>query len=112
MDIAKLRKQTAAACAAVAASRAATSAALDAEFNNSPLKEYIDRRIQEAANKGKSELSLNFFDIKERALGNRYGGPTLGAAIYHYSNEGFLVYSKSWLSPNGYGNTSLIISWM
>ena len=104
MDITKLRKQTAA--------HAVKDVALDTEFNNSPLKKYIDRKIQEAANKGKSELSLNFFDIKERVLGKKYSGPTLDAVIRHYSNEGFLAYSKSWLSQNGDGNTSLIISWM
>ena len=105
MDIIKLRKQTAAA-------RASKDAVLDSEFNNSPLKEYIDHLIQEAANNGESELSLNFFDIKERVLGERYGGPALGAAVRHYSNEGFSTYVKSWLSPNGYGSTSLVISWM
>ena len=105
MDIIKLRKQTAAA-------RASKDAVLDAEFNNSLLKEYIDYCIQEVANNGESELSLNFFDIKERVLGERYGGPTLRAAIRHYSNEGFSAYIKSWLSPNGHDNMSLIISWM
>ena len=105
MDIIKLREQTAAA-------RASKDSVLDAEFNNSPLKEYIDRRIQEVANNGESELSLNFFDIKERVLGERYGGPTIGSAVRHYSNEGFSTYSKSWLSQNDNFNTSLIISWM
>ena len=91
MDIAKLRKQTAAACAAVAASRAATAAALDAEFNNSPLKEYIDCRIQEAANKGKSELSLNFFDIKERER------LAIGTVVLHSARQFITTRTKaSW----------------
>ena len=104
MDITKLRNQTAAA-------RASKEALEEAEFLASPLKDFFDRKIQEAANKGKSELSLNFYYIKERELGDKYDGPTLAAVIRHYRNGGFLAYSKNWLSPNGYGNTNIVISW-
>ena len=104
MDITELRNKTAAA-------RASKEAREEAEFLASPLKEFLDRRIKEAAAEGKSELSLNFYYIKERVLGNKYRGATIDAVIRHYRNGDFLVYSKSWLSPNGYGNTSLIISW-
>ena len=104
MDITKLRNQTAAA-------RASKEALEEAEFLASPLKDFFDRRIQKAANEGKSELSLNFYYIKERELGNEYDGPTIDAVIRHYLSEGFVAYSKSWLSPNGYGNTAIVISW-
>ena len=104
MDITKLRNQTAAA-------RASKEEFEEAEFLASPLKEFFDRRIQEAADEGKSELSLNFYYIKERELGNKYDGPTLAAVIRHYLSEGFIAWHESWLSPNGYGNTSIVISW-
>lgn len=105
MDITKIREQTAAA-------RAFKEELEKVEFLYSPLKELFDRRIQKAASKGKGELSLNFFDIKERVLGERYGGPTIDTVIRHYSNEGFDVRKENLLSPNGSGNMSLIISWM
>ena len=104
MDITKLRNQTAAA-------RASKEELEEAEFLASPLKDFFDRRIQEAANEGKSELSLNFYYIKERELGNKYNGPTLAAVIRHYLSEGFITWHKSWLSPNGYGNTNIVIAW-
>lgn len=104
MDITELRNQTTAA-------RAAKEAREEAEFLASPLKEFLDRRIKGAAAEGKSEVSLNFYYIKERVLGNKYHGTTIDAVIRHYRNGDFLVYSKSWLSPNGYCNTSLVISW-
>ena len=104
MDITKLRNQTAAA-------RASKEALEEAEFLASPLKDFFDRRIQEAANEGKSELSLNFYYIKERELGDKYDGPTIDAVIRHYFSEGFTAWHESWLSPTGYGNTSIIISW-
>ena len=105
MDITKLRNQTAAA-------RASKEELEEAEFLASPLKDFLDRRIKEVVAEGKSELSINFYYIKERELGDKYSGPTIDAVIRHYRNGGFLAYSKNWLSPNGSGNTSLIISWM
>ena len=104
MDITELRNLTAAA-------RASKEAREEAEFVASPLKAFFDRRIKEVAAEGKSELSLNFYYIKERELGYKYDGPTIDAVIRHYRNGGFLAYSKNWLSPNGSGNTSIIISW-
>ena len=104
MNIYELRKQTYAA-------RAAKAAALDVEFNASPLKKYIDRRIKEAAANGEIELSLNFYYTKQQVFGDEYDGPTLDTVIRNYQNEGFVAYSKNWLSPNGYGNTALVISW-
>ena len=104
MDITEIRNQTVAA-------RASKEAREEAEFVASPLKEFLDRRIKEAAAEGKSELSLNFYYIKERELGDKYRGPTIDAVIRHYRNGDFLAYSKNWLSPNGYGNTALVISW-
>lgn len=104
MDITEIRNQTANA-------RAAKEAREEAEFMASPLKDCIDERIQKAVNEGESEVSLNFYYTKERVLGDKYDGPTIDAVIRHYSNEGFSARHESWLSPNGYGNTSLIISW-
>ena len=104
MDITELRNQTTTA-------RVAKEAREEAEFLASPLKEFLDRRIKEAAAEGKSEVSLNFYYIKERELGDKYSGPTIDAVIRHYRNGDFLAYSKNWLSPNGSGNTALIISW-
>ena len=104
MDITELRNLTAAA-------RASKEAREEAEFVASPLKAFFDRRIKEVAAEGKSELSLNFYYIKERELGDKYVGPTLGAVIRHYLSEGFAAWHESWLSPNGYGNTNIVISW-
>ena len=104
MDITKLRKQTAAA-------RASKEAREEIEFMTSPLKEFFDRRIKEAVNEGKSKLSLNFYYTKECVFGDRYNGPTIDAVIRHYSNEGFSAWHESWLSPNGCGNTNIVISW-
>ena len=104
MNIMELRKQTYAA-------RAAKAAALDTEFNASPLKKYIDRRIKEASKDGEIELSINFYYTKKQVFGDEYAGPTLDTVIRNYRNEGFVAYSKNWLSPNGYGNTALVISW-
>lgn len=104
MNIEELRKQPSAA-------RAAKIAALDTEFNASPLKKYIDRRIKEAAANGETELSLDFYYTKQQVFGDEYDGPTLDTVIRNYRNEGFVAYSKNWLSPNGYGNTAIVISW-
>ena len=104
MDITELRNKTAAA-------RASKEAREEAWFMASPLKEYIDQRIQEAANEGENKTSLNFYYSKKRVLGYEYSGPKIDAVIRHYKNEGFVAYSESWLSPNGYGNTALVISW-
>ena len=104
MDITEIRNQT-------AAVRASKEAREEAEFVASPLKDCIDDRIQKAANKGESEVSLNFYYLKQCVLGDTYNGPTIGAVIRHYSNEGFSARHESWFSPNGYGNTALVISW-
>lgn len=104
MDITNLRNQTANA-------RVSKENREEAEFMASPLKDYIDQRIQEAANEGENKTSLNFYYVKKRVLGDEYDGPTIGAVIRHYSNEGFSARHESWCSPNGYGNTALVISW-
>ena len=104
MDITKLRSQTATA-------RASKEAIEDAKFNDSPLRSYIDKLIEKASKNGKYKISPNFYCMKEDVLGEKYGGPSIDTAIKHYNHEGFHAYSESWCSPNGYGNTSLIISW-
>lgn len=104
MDITKLRSQTANA-------RASKEAIEDAEFNDSPLRSYIDKLIEKASKNGECEISPNYYYTKEIVLGKKYGGPSIDTAIRHYNHEGFRAYLKSWCSPNGYGNTSLIISW-
>ena len=104
MDITKLRSQTANA-------RASKEATEDAEFNDSPLRRYIDKLINEAAKNGEYKISPNYYCTKKDVLGEKYGGPSIDVAIRHYLREGFSAYEKSWCSPNGYGNTSLIISW-
>ena len=104
MDITTLRKQT-------AASRVSKEAREEAWFMASPLKEYIDQKIQEDANEGENKTSFDFYYIKKRVLGYEYSGPTIDAVIRHYRNEGFLAYSKTWLSPNGDENLAIVISW-
>ena len=104
MDIAKLRSQTASA-------RASKEATEDAKFNDSPLREYIDGLIEQASKRGESEITPNYYCMKERVLGEKYGGPSIDAVIRHYIHKGFDAYDKSWCSPNGYGNTSLVVSW-
>ena len=105
MDIEKLRSQTTKALAS-------KEALEDEEFNDSPLRRHYDRLIQEAASNGESKISSNFYYTKEDVLGKKYGGPSIGAAIRHYTHEGFNVHQEHWLSRNGYGNTNLVISWM
>lgn len=110
MDIAKLRSQTAMA-------RTSKKAIEDAEFNDSPIWQhplwwYIDKRIKKAAKIGKYEISLNYYYAKKQVLGDKHDGPSIETAIRHYSNEGFSVRKEYLLSPNGYGNMSLNISWM
>ena len=96
MNIIELRNKTIAA-------RAVKDAAADAEFNNSPLRKYIDQRIQEAADNGEGVLTLNFYYAKECALKLKYGGPTMAAALRHYQNEGFKALFE---------RKNIIISWM
>ena len=103
MDIAKLRSQTASA-------RASKEAIEDAEFNDSPLRHYIDKLIKEAAKNGKYEISPNYYYAKEFVFGYGYDGPSIDVAIRHYSNEGFSA-NQEHCSCNGYGVTLLIISW-
>lgn len=104
MDIAKLRKQTASA-------RASKEAIEDAEFNSSPLRRYIDKLIKTAAKNGEYQISPNYYYTKEDVLGSMSSGPSIDAVIRHYSREGFSAREEHWLSRNGDGNTSLIISW-
>lgn len=104
MDIAKLRRQTASA-------RASREAVEDAEFNSSRLRRHIDKLIKEAAKNGEYEISPNYYYTKEDVLGSMSGGPSIDAVIRHYSREGFSARQEHWLSRNGDGNTSLIISW-
>ena len=105
MDITKLREQTAAA-------RASKEKIEDAEFSTSLFRKYFDALIKEAAANGKSKISINFYRAKEHIFCERYCSPAIEAAIRHYSREGFYVRKENCLSPNGYGNTNLIISWM
>ena len=104
MNIEDLRKQTATA-------RASKEAIEDAKFDASPLREYIDGLITQASKRGDSKIGPNFYYTKQQILGDKYGGPSIETAIRHYLREGFHAYEESWCSPNGYGNTSLIISW-
>ena len=96
MNIIELRNKTLAA-------RAVKDTALDAEFKASPLRKYIDKRIQEAASNGEGKLALNFYYAKECACCKRYGGPSMAAALRHYQNEGFKALFE---------RKNIIISWM
>ena len=99
MNVIELRNKTIAA-------RAIRVAAEDAEFNVSPLRKYIDRRIQEAADNGEGILTLNFYCAKECAPNlkyGKYGRPTIATVLRHYQSEGFKALSE---------RTNIIISWM
>lgn len=96
MNIIELRNKTVAA-------RAIKDAAEDAEFNTSPLRKYIDKRIQEAASNGEGKLALNFYYAKECACCKRYGGPSMAAALRHYQSEGFIAFPE---------RAYIVISWM
>lgn len=96
MNIIELRNKTMAA-------RTLKDLAEDTEFNTSPLRKYIDQRIQEAADNGEGVLTLNFYYAKECALKLKYGGPTMAAALRHYQNEGFKALFE---------RKNIIISWM
>ena len=85
MNIAEISNQT-------AAIRASREACEDIEFINSPLRKYIDNQIYKAAAVGKNNVCLGFCTIKERVLGDRYGGPTIEAAERYYKNKGFDVF--------------------
>ena len=104
MTIIEIRNKTAAAQASKATIRAK-------EFINSPLKDFIDKQIEELAAEGKNELWLNFDYTTERVLGERYGEPLISSVIHHYQNKGFTAWDELWRSPDGYGNTALVISW-
>ena len=105
MNAAEIRNKTVAA-------RAAKNAEWAAQFRNSPLKEYIDKRINELAEEGESELWLDFYAIKQRILGYKYCGPLLSSVIHHYQNEGFTATSRVAPAPDGYEMVALVISWM
>ena len=96
MNIVELRNKTLAA-------RAVKDTALDAEFKASPLRKYIDKRIQDAADNGEGKLALNFYYAKECARGERYGGPSMAAALRRYQNEGFVAFPE---------RAYIVISWM
>ena len=84
----------------------------EAEFVVSPLKDFFDRRIREAAAEGRWELSLNFYDVKERIFGYKFVGPKIDAVIRHYQNGGFAAYHKSWICANTCEwETAIVISW-
>ena len=84
----------------------------EAEFVVSPLKDFFDRRIREAAAEGKWELSLNFYDVKERIFGYKFVGPKIDAVIRHYRNGGFAAWRESWICTNTREEeTAIVISW-
>ena len=105
MNIAEIRNKTIAA-------RGAKNADFAAQFRNSPLREYIDKRINEVAEEGESELWLDFYATKKRILGHKYGGPLMSSVIHHYQNEGFTATSQVAPAPDGYELIALVISWM
>lgn len=99
MNVIELRNKTIAA-------RAIKVASEDAEFDVSPLRKYIDQRIQEAADNGEGKLILNFYCVKECAPNFNYGKhgrPTMATALRHYQNEGFVAFPE---------RTNIVISWM
>ena len=104
MNIAEIRNKTVAA-------RAANNADFAAQFRNSPLREYIDKRINEVAEEGESELWLDFYATKKRLLGYKYRGPDMSSVIHHYQNEGFTATSRRDVA-NGSEIIALVISWM
>lgn len=84
----------------------------EAEFVISPLKDFFDRRIKEAAAEGRWEVSLNFYGVKERIFGYKFVGPKIDAVIRHYQNGGFAAYRKSWVcTQTGEEETAIVISW-
>ena len=85
------------------AARPVKDTALDAEFKASPLRKYIDKRIQDAASNGEGKLALNFYYAKECAQSKRYGGPSMAAALRHYQSEGFVAFPE---------RAYIVISWM
>ena len=110
MDIAEIRRLAAEACANGAEFPKEVRA--EAEFVGSPLKDFFDRRIKEAAADGRWEVSLNFFDITERIFGDKFAGPDPDAVVRHYQNGGFVACRKSWVcTQTGEGETAIIISW-
>ena len=102
MNIAEIRRKTAAA-------RASNDAFLIKEFSNSPLKKYINKQIHKAAEKGESELWLDFYTIKQSMLGEKYGVPTMSSAIHYYQNKGFEATSCRMPCSE---NVAIVISWM
>ena len=102
MNIAEIRRKTIAA-------RASNDTFLIKEFINSPLKDYINKQIHKAAEKGERELWLDFYATKKRMLGEKYGGPTMSSAIHYYQNKGFEATSRRVPCSE---NIALVISWM
>ena len=104
MNIAEIRNKTIAA-------RGTKNSKFADEFNASPLREYIDKRIHEVAEEGESELWLDFYATKKRLLGYKYRGPDMSSVIHHYQNEGFTATSRRDVA-NGSEIIALVISWM
>ena len=102
MNIAEIRRKTFAA-------RASNDAFLIKEFSNSSLKKYINKQIHKAAEKGESELWLDFYATKKLLLGYKYGVPTMSSAIHYYQNKGFEATSRRVPCSE---NIALVISWM
>lgn len=102
MNITEIRRKTIAA-------RASNDTFLIKEFINSPLKDYINKQIHKAAEKGESELWLDFYATKKRMLGEKYGVPTMSSAIHYYQNKGFEATSRRVPCSE---NVALVISWM
>ena len=110
MDIAEIRKLATEAC--VNAAEFPKEVREEAEFVVSPLKDFFDRRIKEAASEGRWEVSLNFYDITERIFGDKFAGPDPDAVVRHYQNGGFAAWRKSWICANTLEEeTAIVISW-
>ena len=111
MDIAEIRKLAAEALL-TNSTEFSKEVREEAEFVVSPLKDFFDRRIKEAAAEGRWEVSLNFYDVKERIFGYKFVGPKIDAVIRHYQNGGFAAYCKSWVCANTLEwETAIVISW-
>ena len=111
MDIAEIRKIAAEALRANS-TEFSKEVREEAEFVVSPLKDFFDRRIKEAAAEGRWEVSLNFYDVKECIFGYKFVGPKIDAVIRHYQNGGFAAWRKSWVCANtGEWETAIVISW-
>ena len=104
MDITEIRSRT-------NSVRATKEAQEDAMFETSRMRKWLDSEIKRAADCGEDHIGPNWYYMCGVLYRSRYDGPSIDAAVRYYQNKGFNASIQHWCSPNGDGNTGLVIHW-